>query len=107
MLLVSFAMFASEQAGHGSKKTVAEIATNDDTTQAATSAVPEPAKPKKQHGEFRKTVDSVNDKLVGPFKGIVSSDSVWTQHIIQTLLAFLVFGLGLGFVARYAATKGV
>ena len=106
VLLVSFGMFASEQAGHSSKKTVAEIGANDDT-QAATSASPAPAQPKKEHSGFRKAVDSVNDKLVGPFKGIGSSDSPWAQHIIQTLLAFLLFGVGIGFAARYASTKGV
>jgi hypothetical protein len=103
VLLVSFGMFASDKAGAGSKKTVAQIGANDNTADPQAPA----AKPEKKHSGVRTAIDDVNSKLVSPFDAIVPSDSSWTQHIVQTLLAFLVFGLGLGFVARYAATRGV
>jgi hypothetical protein len=103
VLLASFAMFASDQAGDGSKQTVAQIGTNDESTEAPVT----PAAPKEKHSSVRKAIDGANDKLVGPFKGVVASDSVWARHISQTVLAFLVFGLGLGFLARYASTRGV
>src|SRR5215208_7179788 len=97
VLLASFAMFATDEAGHGSKKTVAQIASSDSTETAPTR----PAKPKR-HSGARKVIDDANQRLVGPFDGVVASDSPWARHISQTLLAFLVFGVGLGFVARYA-----
>jgi hypothetical protein len=103
VLLASFAMFASDQAGDGSKQTVAQIGANDDTQAAAVKA----DEAKQKHGGVRRAIDGANDKLVGPFKGIVATDSPWGTRISESLLAFLVFGLGLGFLARYASTKGV
>jgi hypothetical protein len=102
VLIASFAMFASDQAGHGSKKQVAQISA-DDSVQAAVR----PATPKKKHSGVRRAIDGANDKLVSPFKNVVASSSPWTRHISEGLLAFLVFGLGLGFVARYASMRGV
>src|SRR6476469_3171249 len=104
VLLASFAMFASDQAGAGSKHTVAEINAGDSTR---TVAAQQPAKPAKKHGQVRTAIDDVNAKLVSPFSGLVTNGSPWTKHIVEGLLGFLVFGLGLGFVARYAATRGV
>jgi hypothetical protein len=103
VLLASFAMFASDQAGDGSKQTVAQISANDESAPAAAK----PAAPKEKHGPVREAIDGVNDKLVGPFKGVAGSDSPWARHISQSVLAFLVFGLGVGFLARYASTKGI
>lgn len=102
VLLLSFAMFASDQARTGSKHTVAQIAAGDGTEAPATA--PQPAK---KHGEFRRAVDGANDELVSPFKGVVAGSSGWSQHIALLVIGFLVFGLGLGFVARYAATRGI
>ncbi len=104
VLLVSFAMFATDQAGKGEKHTVAQISAGDDGT-----PVPQqPSKPAtKKHGPVRNTIERADAKLVSPFDGIVTGDSPWTKHIVETLLAFLVFGVGLGFLARYASTRGV
>jgi hypothetical protein len=104
VLLVSFAMFASDQAGDGSKKTVAEVSAAD-STQPASVPVRTPAK--KGHSGVRKAVERANGKLVGPFRGVVASSSPWVRHISEGLLAFLVFGVGLGFLARYASTRGL
>jgi len=106
ILLLSFAMFASDEARHGSKETVAKIASGDDSTAPASRQ--QPAKPKpKQHSEFRRAVDGANDKLVSPFSGVVTGSSGWSRHIALLVLGFLVFGVGVGFVARYAATRGL
>jgi hypothetical protein len=103
VLLVSFGMFASDQAGSGSKKTVAEIGSNDESN-ARSGTSTEPAK---KHGSVRTAIDDVNDKLVAPFNGVVATDSPWAKHISESVLAFLVFGLGVGFLARYASTRGI
>jgi hypothetical protein len=118
VLIASFAMFASDQASSGSKSTVAQI--DAGTTGGPIAAarkqpnIDQPAPDPKverlrehKHGAFRELVDDGNDILVGPFKGIVASNSIWVQRIAPGLLAFLIFGLGLGFVARYASTRGV
>ena len=39
--------------------------------------------------------------LTSPFSGIVSaSSSEWADHGVRLLLALLVYGFGLGFLAR-------
>src|SRR3954453_21403748 len=104
VLVISFGMFASDQADTGKKQTVAQLNAEDGpATLPAEPAAPE----KKKHGPVRTAIENVNEKLVGPFDGIVKGDSPWTQHIVQSLLAFLVFGLGLGFLSRYAAGRGI
>ena len=105
ILLLSFAMFAADQARHGSRTTVSQIAAGDDTVDP--NAQQQPAKPKPKHGEFRRAVDSANNKLVSPFDGVVAGSDGWSRHITLLILGFLVFGVGIGFVARYAATRGV
>jgi len=102
VLLLSFAMFAADQARTGSKETVARIAAGD------SSGVPAPRQQQpKKHGQVRRAIDGANDRLVSPFKGVVSGSSGWSEHIALLVLGFLVFGLGLGFVARYVSTRGL
>ncbi len=41
--------------------------------------------------------------LVAPFGSIVSrSDSSWVRRGVPTLLALVIYGFGLAFLARYA-----
>jgi hypothetical protein len=119
VLIASFAMFASDEAGKGSKSTVAQVdaATGGGGPTTAARKQPNIDQPapspkverlrERKHGSFRELVDDGNDILVTPFTGIVASNSIWVQRIAPGLLAFLLFGLGLGFAARYASTRGV
>jgi hypothetical protein len=104
VLFASFAMFVSDQAGSSSKKTVAQIAANDDTS---TSVAQQRPVAEKKHGSVRQTIDDASDKLVSPFTGFVGSSTGWSRHIALLVIGLLVYGLGIGFVARYAATRGV
>jgi hypothetical protein len=52
----------------------------------------------------REYIDDANDVLLKPFAGIVNSGSRWAQRGVPTLLGLLVYGFGLGFLARY--TRG-
>ena len=107
VVLVSFAMFASDQASGGSKETVARISSADDNTSQVSVSGPAPAQAKPKHGPVRRTIESANEKLVAPFGGVVKGQSPWTVHIVQALLGFLVFGVGIGFLARYAGSRGL
>jgi hypothetical protein len=101
IVALSFAAFASDQAGHGSKQDVAKIASED------TNAPAQQAKQADHHGPLRQKLDGADRALTSPFNGVTTSRSGWTQRIVTTLLAFLVFGLGLGFLARLAALRGI
>ena len=117
VLLFSFAAFVSDQAGRSSKETVSKIAVADKGDNPVAQPVanvnqvsPDPQTERmreKQHSALREHLDDANDVLVSPFGGLVSSSSIWAQRIVSGLLALLVFGLGLGFLGRYAASRGI
>jgi hypothetical protein len=116
-LVASFAAFASDEAGEGSKKTVARLAgaspdevARQQGTVNIDAASPSPRVERireQRHGAMRERLDDVNDELTAPFAGLVGADSVWAQRIVSGLLALAVFGVGIGFLSRVAAARGV
>jgi hypothetical protein len=40
--------------------------------------------------------------LTSPFRSIVQSDSQWVLHGVPTIFALLVYGVGLGYLARFS-----
>ncbi len=115
-IVVSFGAFASDEAGKGSKQTVAklaganpaEVAQQEAVNVAVASPGPRIEKIREQrHGALRERLDDVNDELTAPFAGLVSPDSIWAQRIVSGLLALAVFGVGIGFLSRMAAGRGV
>lgn len=116
-LLFSFAAFARDAADDGSKRTVAQIASADDGTphnakfdvESLDRPAPGPRVEKlreSQHSGVREAADDVNDVLTAPFVS-VAGDSIWAQRIVSGLLALIVFGVGLGYLSRVAALRGV
>lgn len=46
-------------------------------------------------------IDEAFSAISSPFSGLTKSmSSPWTLHIVDTLLALLIYGFGLGFLAR-------
>jgi hypothetical protein len=116
VLFLSFAAFASDQAGAGSKQTVDRIASADATERPVAGQNLDQPSPdgltervrERRHGPLREKLDDANDALVSPFKGAAgATDSIWSQRIVAGLLALLVFGVGLHYLARLAALRGV
>jgi hypothetical protein len=101
VIVLSFVLFAIDELNGASQRNEAKLAQD-------LEANPPPAverQREKDHGTIRETIDDANDVVVSPFQGITSSnDSVWVQRGVPALLALLVFGFGLGFLARY--TRG-
>jgi hypothetical protein len=91
-----FAMFASDELSHASDRQVTELASPD----ARQEAVRE-----RRHSSFREAIDDVNDALLQPFAGVTHSSDAWVRRGLPTLLALLVYGLGLGFLARYVRIR--
>ena len=61
----------------------------------------------RRNGRAREVVDDVNDVLLRPFAAAgESSDSRWVRRGLPALIGLLVYGLGLGFLARYAKGHG-
>jgi hypothetical protein len=96
-VVAGFAMFAADQLGNASHQQVSELASPG----AKQEAVRE-----RQHTSLREAIDDVDDALLKPFAGIASSGDTWVRRGLPTLLALLVYGLGLGFLARYVRVRG-
>jgi hypothetical protein len=103
-IVVSWGLFAIDQARGASHASVAGIA-GDPTTFSDPSPDQEKAR-EKLHSKPREFVDDVNDVLLSPFAGLTdSSKSKWVRRSIPALLALLVYGFGGGFLARFAAGR--
>jgi hypothetical protein len=96
-VVAGFAMFAADKLGNASHQQVSELASPG----AKQEAVRE-----KQHTALRETIDDVDDALLKPFAGLAASSDSWVSRGLPTLLALLVYGLGLGFLARYVRVRG-
>jgi hypothetical protein len=54
----------------------------------------------------RGVIDEVSKTLTSPFDGVTaSSNSEWTKRGANVLLALLVYGFGLGYVARFIRVR--
>jgi hypothetical protein len=112
VLLVSFGLFAIDQARNGSKQQVAKLGQKLEPTNASTNVNQADPTPKTErareraHGAVREGIDDVDDVLVSPFAGVVDSKSIWVQRGIPTLIAFLLFGVGLRILAAYLPGGG-
>jgi hypothetical protein len=94
LVAASFVMFARDQMAGASQTQANAVALHP------TYAPPPPPKPESQPGRF---INSAARTLTSPFHSLVeNSNSVWVKRLIPALLAFLVYGVGLGFLARYS-----
>ena len=95
--LASFTVFAADQSGSASDHQQAEV-------HAAEGAGPTPNGQESGSGHesaLHEDLDKAFSTVSSPFSGITSgSKSQWTIHIVDTLLVLLVYGFGLGFLAR-------
>lgn len=107
VLLASFGMFAIDQANDGSKQQVAKLGSEIEPGAVKTNVNQANPSPKterereQKHGDAREAIDDVDDVLVSPFTGVVDSNSIWTQRGVPTLIAFLLFAVGLRILAAY------
>jgi hypothetical protein len=54
----------------------------------------------------RGVIDEVSETLTSPFEGVTaSSHSEWVKRGVSLLLALVVYGFGLGFLARFVRVR--
>ncbi len=95
IVIVSFGLFVIDQTSNAS--THQQEALNG-TNGGPTS---KPAAPPGKEGETHKVIDEVADKLTSPFSGITAgSTSQWVIRGVGTVMALLIYGVGIGFLAR-------
>jgi len=95
-VVASFGLFAFGQVSHASARQAASIALPGPRTVPVSSHPP---------GQPKRFIDDVAGKLTSPFQSIVASDDAWVTHGIPALFALLLYGGGLGFLARWASGR--
>jgi hypothetical protein len=100
IVLLSFVMFAIDES-----RTASNASTRAIAGQAA-AAEPDPTAREetlreRAHSKPREAVDDADDILIKPFAwASEGSGSRWARKGVPTLLALLVYGFALGFLAR-------
>jgi hypothetical protein len=96
LVVLSFAMFARDQMAGASVHQQTELSNPN----SADSTPTVPSKPEAQPGRL---INRAAKALTSPFDAIVRSSNAWVQHGLPALVALLVYGLGLGYLARYSS----
>ena len=92
LVIASFAFFATDQASGASSQQVASV-----------SGSAPPVKHVVHHGPIRRFVDAAAKDLTYPFQSLATSASQWANHLLLLILGLAVYGVGLGYLARYAS----
>ena len=105
VVLLGFAFFAVHEMDKGSKtqQTAVGEGTGKPAQPDVVAIAPTPAEEnarEQQNSAAREVIDDVNDVLVAPFKDLTDSDSAWVNRGVPALLALLLYGVGLGFLAN-------
>ncbi len=94
IVIASFAVFAVQQT---------KSASTHQGEQAASptgSSKPIAANSTRHEGSVHKALDEASVELTSPFDGLVSGSSEWATRGFRLLLALLVYGFGLSYLAR-------
>jgi hypothetical protein len=93
---VSFALFVIDRTGNASARQQHEVnAPNEQPQSGDTTAT------HGKQGSARKTIDEVAETVTSPFSGVTEGwSSEWAKRGVLLLLTLVVYGFGLGFVAR-------
>jgi hypothetical protein len=94
LVFASFGLFAHDQISGASRHQVTEIASGAPTRPGVTP-------PSGRPGAVRRFIDGAARALTSPFRSLLQSSSQWAQRGFVTICAFLVYGFGLGYLARY------
>lgn len=97
VVLAGFALFAIDQFGVASQDSQAGI---EGSSAPARTMGAEPGQ--RPTVGLRHALDSADDVLLTPFEGLVDGRGEWAARGIPTVLALLIYGLGLGYLARFA-----
>jgi hypothetical protein len=97
LVLASFAVFANDQLAGASAHQASELAGPAIATGAATGV--------HDHGQPWRFIDDAATRLTGPFSSIVHSHNPWAEHGLAAVFGLLVYGLALGWVARFSAGR--
>ncbi len=97
IVAVAFALFVINQTSSASTHQQEALR----GTNGGPAGAPAPAAHPAQEGEAHKVIDEVAGKLTSPFSQITAgSTSQWVVRGVGTVMALLVYGVGVGYLAR-------
>jgi hypothetical protein len=97
IVLISFVVFTDDQLADASAHQQSELASGAAVTPSTAIA----------HGQPWHFIDSAATRLTAPFDSIIPTHNPWVAHSTTLLFALLVYGLGLGWVARFSSGRVV
>jgi hypothetical protein len=105
LVIAGWGWFAADETNAASKSTQAEIA--GQTASRTVDPDPDQERAREQvNSTSHEYVDDANDALLRPFAAVAAgSPSKWVRRSVPALLALLVYGFGLGLLARFAAGR--
>jgi hypothetical protein len=97
IVIASFALFAVNQTGQASTKQQQVLAGET----ALATRIPPSSTGSSHESPVRKGIDEASEWLTSPFADVTSgSHSEWAIRGADLLLALVVYGFGIGFLAR-------
>jgi hypothetical protein len=97
IVVASFAIFAVNQTGTASTHQQDEL----NGTPVATTTPTSTRGSRSHEGTVHRVIDEAAEAFTSPFSGLTAgSTSQWAIRGVSTVLALLVYGLGLGYLAR-------
>jgi hypothetical protein len=101
IVIASFALFAINETKSASGRQQEVIAGGAPAASAGSQTSGARVGAPKRESAVHKAIDEASSKLTSPFSGLLSgSSSEWATRGGKLLLALLVYGFGLGFLAR-------
>ena len=98
VVIASFALFVINRTSDASAHQQQEINGETSGANGEASIAPDSGGRK---GSARRTIDEVSEAVTSPFSALTEgSSSEWVIHSVDLGVALLVYGFGLGYIAR-------
>lgn len=98
LVVMSFALFTHDQIAGASARQQNEIA-------SGAAVVPSGVPSGDRHGQPRRFIDGAAKSLTSPYASIAHSNSPWVERGVPAVVALIVYGVGLRFVARFSSGR--
>jgi hypothetical protein len=96
LVAASFVLFARDQLAGASEHQQSQIAVGATTN-------PGPVPIGTHHAQPRRFIDGAASTLTSPFRSLANSSSAWVTRGLPTIIALVVYGAGLGYLARFSS----
>jgi predicted PurR-regulated permease PerM len=101
IVIASFGLFAINETKSASGRQQAQLLSETPAATTGTHASSGAGTSAPKHeSAVHKAIDEASSKLTSPFSGVLSSSSEWARRSGNLLLALLIYGFGLGYLAR-------